>query len=181
MVIPVERISHYSEQLGVEACLEFDPGLLVPEQRIRDLCQQNICGNYGIHYMCPPHVGSLEEIGARLSKFRRGLLLQYSRLLDVRNDHAGVIQSRIDFHNKILQLEDFFKSEGVAQTWGMMGGSCALCEVCRAKFGEPCPYPDKARTSLESIAVDVLSFLDRFGLDNRFYPNRITWTGCILF
>jgi hypothetical protein len=35
--------------------------------------------------------------------------------------------------------------------------------------------------SLESIAVDVIALLDRFGLDSDFHPHRITWTGCILF
>ncbi|MGB3129188.1 MAG: DUF2284 domain-containing protein, partial [Dehalococcoidia bacterium] len=65
--------------------------------------------------------------------------------------------------------------------WGMIGGSCALCEVCRVKFDEACPFPDEARTSLESIAVDVLALLDIFDLDNEFCPDRITWTGCILF
>jgi len=181
MFISIARVLYFAERLGIETCLEFDSRLLVSEQRIRDLCLQNICGNYGNHYMCPPHVGSLEEIGARLRKFQRGLLLQYSKLLDVRNDYEGLTQTKVDFHSKILQLEGFFKDEGVTPVWGMMGGSCALCEVCRARFGEPCPYPEKARTSLESIAVDVLSFLDRFGLDNRFHPDKITWTGCILF
>jgi len=65
--------------------------------------------------------------------------------------------------------------------WGMVGGSCELCQPCRAAIGEPCPKPEKARMSLESIAVDVIALLDRFGLDSDFHPHRITWTGCILF
>jgi predicted metal-binding protein len=174
-------ILEFARQLGIETCLEFSPELLVPEQRIRELCSENKCGNYRSNYMCPPHVGSLEEIKARLSEFRRGLLLQYSKTLDVRNDMEGVKETKIDFHNNILRLEEFLGSEGIQPVWGMIGGSCELCEPCRAKFGEPCPYPDKARMSLESIAIDVLSFLDRFGLDNKFYPDKITWTGCILF
>ena len=33
----------------------------------------------------------------------------------------------------------------------------------------------------EAAGLDVLSLLDKLGLDNNFYPDRITWTGCILF
>ena len=168
-------------QLGIETCLEFNPCLLVPEQRIRALCFENRCGNYLNHYMCPPYAGSLEEISAWLGKFQRGILLQYSRHLDVRSDAEGLKQTKVDFHNKILRLEELLKSEGVECVWGMIGGSCELCEVCGAKLGEPCLYPDKARMSLESIAIDVLALLDRFGLDCSFYPDRIIWTGCILF
>lgn len=170
-----------ARQLGIETCLEFSPRLLVPEQRIRDLCFENKCGNYRSNYMCPPHVGSLEEIKARLPEFRRGVLLQYSKPLDVRNDDEGVKRTKVEFHHKILRLEESLRNQGIERVWGMIGGSCELCDVCRAKFGEPCPYPDKARMSLESISIDVLTLLDRFGLDNKFHPDRITWTGCILF
>jgi predicted metal-binding protein len=170
-----------ARELGIETCVEFEAALLVPEERIREYCYENKCGNYRNNYMCPPHVGSIEEIRARLSTFRRGVLLQYSKPVDVRNDIVGVRQTRVDFHRKILRLEAFLKEEGVDGVWGMIGGSCALCEVCKAKLDEPCPFPDEARASLESIGIDVLALLERFGLDNKFRPDRITWTGCILF
>jgi hypothetical protein len=35
--------------------------------------------------------------------------------------------------------------------------------------------------SLESLGVDVVSLLDRFGLDSAFHPDTVTWTGCILY
>jgi predicted metal-binding protein len=171
----------FARQLGIETCLEFGPELLVPEKRIRKLCLEDKCGNYGKHYTCPPHVGSLGEIKARLKKFQRGVLLQYSKSLDVKNDKEGLKQSKLDFHNRILQLEEFLRNEGISDVWGMIGGSCELCEVCKAKLSEPCPYPEKARTSLTSLAIDILAFLDKFGLDNKFHPDKITWTGCILF
>ncbi len=96
-------------------------------------------------------------------------------------DRKGVIQTKIDFHNKILQIEEFLTERRMNQVWGMSGGSCGLCHICRARMGEPCLYPDKARSSLEAIAVDVLALLDKLGLDNKFYADRITWTGCVLF
>lgn len=65
--------------------------------------------------------------------------------------------------------------------WGLIGGTCSLCDVCKARSNEPCPYPNCARMSLEAIAVDVTSLLDKFGLDNSFRADRITWTGCILY
>ena len=171
----------FAQGLGIGPCVEFDPRLLVPEQRIRELCLEDKCGNYGNHYMCPPYVGSVQEIAARLEKYQRGILLQYQQPLDVRNDRQGLRQTKTDLHHIVLQLEDFLRKNGVDDVWGMMGGSCALCDVCKGRLAEPCPYPDRARTSLESLAINVLTLLDSLGLDNRFHPDRITWTGCVLF
>ena len=175
------RLKQFAGQLGIETFLEFSSGLLVPESRIRDLCRENKCGNYRANYMCPPRIGSLSEIEARLSKFTRGILLQYSRPLAVSIDKKGVGQTKVDFHRKILQLEERLRNEGIDEVWGMIGGSCGLCEVCAMRLGAPCLYPNEARTSLEAIGVDVLAFLATFGLDNKFHPDRITWTGSLLY
>lgn len=176
----LKNIVKFARQCGIETCLEFDPRLLVPEQRIRELCFENRCGNYGNNYMCPPHIGSLEEVRARLKKFQRGVLLQFSKPLDVARDREGVKQTKLDFHDKVLRLEESLRNDSVRDVWGMIGGNCALCQVCKAVTGEPCPHPDRARTSLEALGIDVVGLLDRFGLDSKFRPDRITWTGCIL-
>jgi predicted metal-binding protein len=170
--------------LGIQVCRELDPRLLRPEETIRALCLEDKCGNYGKHHMCPPLVGSLDDARSRLGGHSRGVLLQWTRQLDVRGDHRGVERSRVDFHLKILDLESELCAAGEARApWGLIGGSCALCgrERCRAASGEPCEDPDRARTSLEALGVDVLCLLAGFGLDNSFHPDRITWTGCVLF
>ena len=41
-------------------------------------------------------------------------------------------------------------------------------------------YPDKARMSMEAIGIDVLGLEKELGLDNKFYDDKINWTGCIL-
>ena len=177
----LERIREVAAQLGIATCLEFSPKILIPRQRIRDLCSEDKCANFGKHYMCPPNVGTIEEHKDRLKKYRNGILLQYSKPLDVNNDRGGIKKTKVDFHRKILQLEDFLENKGMEGVWGMIGGSCGLCDQCQARFSRPCPYPDKARMSLESIAIDVLALLDKNGLDSKFYPDRIIWTGCVLF
>jgi predicted metal-binding protein len=148
-------ISGLARQQDIETCFEFEARMLVPQRRVRGFCAENKCGNYGANYMCPPYIGSLREIKVRLKAFRRGVLLRYSESLDVSHDREGVERTKVAFHNKILQLEDFFENEGVAPGWGMIGGSCGLCPVCLAKSGQPCRYPDRARASLESMGIDV--------------------------
>ena len=175
------KILERAGQMGFTESLAFDPGLLVPKQRTRDFCEEDKCGDYNNNYMCPPCVGSLEEIKGQLEEFHRGLLLRYSRSMEVKKGNKEITDSKAAFHNKILQLEEFMRGEGIEHMWGISGGSCGLCEPCHARLSEPCLYPDKAKASLEALGIDVLDLLDEFGLDNKFYPDKITWTGCILF
>jgi predicted metal-binding protein len=174
-------VQEQARTLGFDLCLEFNPASLVPEQRIRAYCIENRCGSYDANHMCPPRVGSLEEVTARLHGFPEGVLLQYSRRIDVANDREGVIRTKLEFHRLILRLERRLKKRGVNQVWGLIGGDCELCLTCTAVEDNPCRHPEKARTSLEAIGVDVVGLLEKLGLDGRFHPDRITWTGCLLF
>jgi predicted metal-binding protein len=178
---PSPKLIARAHELGIETCAEFDTFLLKPEQRIRDFCYENKCGKFKNHYMCPPYVGSLSSIEEKLLEFRKGIILQYSRPLDVKNDIEGLIRSKLEFHEKILALELYADECGKPRPLGMIGGSCDLCATCKAVTKEPCPYPVKARMSLESIAIDVMALLDRLKLESEFRPDRIKWTGCLLF
>ena len=177
----------YAARLGMDVCVEFDPSLLEPQQNIRALCIENKCGHFNKHYMCPPHVGPLEEIKAKLKNYQRGILIQHSRPLDIMNDREGLIQSKVAFHKTILNIEDYcrnmtsLRGTDLEHIWGLIGGTCELCQPCQAVTKEPCPYPQQARTSLEALGVDVVRLLKQHGLDSDFRADRITWTGCLLF
>ena len=43
---------------------------------LRTLCERNACGSYGKSWGCPPHVGEIEELAARVRSFASGLLFQ---------------------------------------------------------------------------------------------------------
>ena len=174
------NLAEIMQKLGIETYCEFSTELMVPEERIRAFCVQNKCGNYGNNYMCPPAAGSVNEIKAKLENFQHGILLQYRKHLDVKNNRKGAIQAQKEFHSKILQLEDLLSQKGISPVWGMIGGNCRLCDECKAKTGETCRHPDKARMSLEAIGIDVLGLLDKLGLDNKFHADKIIWTGSVL-
>ena len=173
-------VQEQAGKLGLGLCLEFDPTLLVPEERIRVYCIENRCSSYDANHMCPPRVGSLEEVEAALQGFPQGVLLQLSRPMDVANNREDVIRTKLEFHHLILRLERRLKKRGATPLWGLIGGNCELCRICAAIENKPCRHPEKARTSLEAIGVDVIALLEKLGLDGQFHPDRLTWTGCIL-
>ena len=175
------KLIERAHELGIEICVGFESFLLKPDYKIRELCFQNKCGKFKNHYMCPPYVGSFDSIEEKLLEFRKGILLQYEKPLDVKNDSAGLTRSKLEFHEKILELERYADTIDIPRSLGFIGGRCELCQVCKAKTKEPCPYPTKARMSLESISIDVMALLKRFNLEGEFRPDRIKWTGCLLF
>ncbi|MBN2100184.1 MAG: DUF2284 domain-containing protein [Dehalococcoidia bacterium] len=180
-MMDTELVLEQARRLGFDLCLEFNPAILVPEERIREYCIENRCGRYDANHMCPPRVGSLCEVRTRLQGFSQCVLLQRSAQMDVANDREGVIRTKLEFHHLVLRLERRLRRRGMTQLWGLIGGDCELCRTCRAVEGKPCRHEDKARTSLEALGVDVVALLEKLGLDGRFRPDRITWTGCLLF
>ena len=174
----IEELRPLFEKMNIHEFIEFDPSLLFPEERIRSYCYENICGNYGKHYMCPPLIGTIEDIKSRLKPYSKAILIRYTEEVDVKLD-GRVKSSKTDFHKKTLELENFLNKKGIV-SWGLVGGSCSFCIECKAISNRPCKHPHKARPSLESLGIDVQKLLENFGLDNRFYSDKIVWTGCIL-
>jgi predicted metal-binding protein len=131
--------------------------------------------------MCPPRTGTITEIADKFRTFNTGILVQYAKRLDVKNDRAGLTATKRILHEIILETEDFLREQtGIPAIFGMIGGECELCEKCAGFMGETCVYPDRARPSLEALGVDVIGLLDALSLDGRFHDDKITWTAMVL-
>jgi predicted metal-binding protein len=176
----------FARKAGFEACVELDTRLLVPQESIRAFCEQNKCGFYQANYMCPPLVGTVDEFKDRFAQYKSGVLLQYSQRIlhqesmSLKEKFAVYGKTRRKFHRQLLKVESYFREKGALEVWGMIGGSCALCKVCGAVTGKPCRHPEQARLSVEASGINVLELLQKLGLDNKFYRDKIIWTGCIL-
>ena len=44
------------------------------EPSFRSLCESNACGMYGRSWMCPPHVGKVEDLIAQAKAYRTALV-----------------------------------------------------------------------------------------------------------
>ncbi|MDY0003119.1 MAG: DUF2284 domain-containing protein [Polyangia bacterium] len=153
---------------------------LKPEQRVRDLCAANLCGSWGRHPQCPPRVGTLAKARSFFAGADSGLLLQRSFQLDPR-DKEEERDSRRAFAEALLALEGTLLAAGAPNPYALFAGPCALCGPCPALDGSPCLRPELARPSVEALGVDVMAMLDAVGWDGAFLPDRLTWTGAILF
>jgi predicted metal-binding protein len=169
------------KEWGATHCQFISSGLLIPDERIRKYCYENKCGCYDKHLMCPPRTGSIAEVSQKLKLFNTGILVQYTKRLEVQKDTAGVTAAKLALHYMVLETEKYLtENAGIVKIFGLIGGECELCNPCAGYSAEACVYPDRARPSLEALGVDVIGLLKSLSLDGNFYDDKITWTAMVL-
>ena len=129
-----------------------------------DICKANQCGNFGKCWMCPPDVGPIEELMARVRSYPKGLLYQ-----------------------TISALEDSFDIEGAARAAGigerfhLSAGGCRLCPECAKKEDQPCRHPDRALPPMEGAGIDVYKTTKSTDLKYINGANTVTFFGLLLY
>ena len=54
----------------------IDVSSIVLNATFRDICKSNSCGMYGSCWMCPPDIGDIENLMAKVRQYKHGLLYQ---------------------------------------------------------------------------------------------------------
>ena len=68
----------------------------------RSLCESNVCGNFGMNYMCPPDIGRIEELMKELSAYEKAMVYQTVTSLEDSYDFEGMMAAG-DIHNRLAQ------------------------------------------------------------------------------
>ena len=147
------------------------------DERVRLKCAIPICPYYDKCIFCPPHTPAPELMRKALAKYEWAILFA----LDVKPvaDFADRSKGRgpgVRWAKKTLeitcQLETLAFSHGYHLSTGFAQASCvkALCgqERCLVLEGNKCPYPLKARPSMEAVSIDVFRLVTKAGWD--IYP-----------
>jgi len=182
--IPEERLQE-DTRLFKEKAIEMGASLaeVIPadwaqiDERVRLKCSVPLCPNYGKSLFCPPHTPSPEFMKKALSRYHHAVLFALQIIpvehFSVRSTqrHAAADWSRRCFEIAGT-LETLAFGNGYYLAMGFTQGSCrrALCgqDQCLALAGGTCPYPLKARPSMESVGIDVYGLVTRVGW--RIYP-----------
>jgi predicted metal-binding protein len=147
------------------------------DERVTLKCSIPLCPNYGKCHFCPPHTPSPEFMRKALSRYHHALLFALE-IIPVEHFSVRSIerQAATDWTRKCLEivgtLETFVFGSGYYLALGFGQGSCrkALCgqNKCLVLDGGSCPYPLKARPSMEAVGIDVYGLVTRAGWE--IYP-----------
>lgn len=130
----------------------FDPSF-------RPYCEENLCGQYGANYSCPPDCGSPEEMKQRILAHKRALVLQTIWEVADYSD-APTIKHAKKSHN-LAQLRVVKKLREAGHDGPIVGASgCALCTPCAQTQGQPCKFPDLKYSCMSAYCIFVKKLAD---------------------
>ena len=155
-----KELLELANSLGFANSAFIDTKDLVFNPAFRPLCEENLCGKFGVNYACPPDCGSVDEMKARLLRYPRALVMQTMWEIDDPMDPKETKPAK-GKHNKLTrELIDRSGHQGI-----MVGASgCNLCETCAITEGLPCRFPDKMFSCMSAYCIFVKDLADKCGM-----------------
>lgn len=157
----------------------LDVSTLVVKQEVRDMCEMNTCQKYGKNWACPPGCGSIEETGAKLKKYSRGIIVQTTKQLEDSMDFEGLQELQENHEANFKRAVDRF-SKLYPDMLPLGAGTCTICKECTYPDKE-CRFPGKRISSMEAFGLVVNEVCKANGLPYNYGPNTMTYIGCFLF
>ncbi|MBR4888594.1 MAG: DUF2284 domain-containing protein [Clostridia bacterium] len=160
---------------------------VIPQEKIilnaahRDDCAKNYCGNYGRCWMCPPHVGPIDELMAKVRTYTHGLLYQTIGEIEDSYDIEGMFEVGHTHATNGRKIRDVLTGVLPDDSLHLINGGCGGCERCSILDGEPCRTPENAMPSMESYGVDVYNTCKTTDLKYINGQNTVTYFGIVLF
>lgn len=163
--------------LAVAQAEDFEKVAVVPtadlivHQEYRTYCEENLCGNYGRNYGCPPECGTPAFMEQRLRSYEQVLVMQSRVEMDDLDDKALVAEVRKEHNRKSRAVLKQLEEAGMPlRDRCMLPGPCTFCETCAILSGQPCRFPEKKSSCLSAYGIDVTALAERCNM-------RIDWNG----
>ena len=163
-------------EYGAAKAEEIPVSKLVLQPHLRKYCELNHCGLYGKSYTCPPYVGEVDALIARLQKFSHAVIWQNIYPLEDSFDFEGMMAAKKRHQEMTLKIANaVYAKYGKNAALVLSAGGCAECPNCAQRTYEPCRHPDSALVSLEAYGVNVSQIGEVSGLSYVNGPNTVTY------
>ena len=176
-----EKLIQAALDCGASKAAVIEQKDIVPNAEFRGMCEQNRCGAYGKCYMCPPDVGPIGELMARVRGYEKGLLYQTISPLEDSFDIEGMGEAKKAFTQVSQRLLDALRPVLGDQALHLTGGGCGLCKTCAKATNEPCRHPELAMSSLEAYGIAVSELAKTCGMKYINGADTVTYFGCLFF
>ena len=167
--------------LGATRAAVIDVSAIETDAAFRGMCESNACGVYGRCWMCPPDVGDIEVLMARVREYEHALVYQIVSELEDSFDFEGMIEAKKKSYPISQKLRRVFADRGVDTVLHLGAGGCGVCETCSKRTGEPCRHPDIAMPSLEAYGINVSKLASAASMKYINGQNTVTYFGAVLF
>lgn len=140
-------------------------------------CEMNYCGMYNKTWMCPPAVGTLEELKKKYTSYKYFFVFTTKHEVLDSFDIEGMEEGRKkhqDLQRKILK---FLSGKDIK----MLGaGGCSICKKCTYP-DKPCVNSDMAMPSMEASGISVVELAKDLKINYHNGENTVTYFSAVFF
>lgn len=159
-----EQMIRTALEEGFSAAAVVDTADIVFDPSFRPYCEENLCGQYGVNYTCPPDCGTPEEMRQRILAHKKALVLQSKWDISDYTDNAAIKHAKTAHNAASIRLAKVLRAEGHG---GIIVGSsgCALCSPCAITKGEPCAHPEYCFSCMSAYCIYVKKLAELCGME----------------
>lgn len=175
-----EKMIQMAVEEGFAAAQVMDTRDIVFDDTFQLYCEENICGQYGINYSCPPACGSPEEMRQRILAHKKALVLQTIWEIDDLSNAPAIRQAKGSHNAAAIRLVKQFRAAG--RDGFMIGASgCALCSPCALGQGGPCRFPELKYSCMSAHCIFVKKVADHCGIEYDCGQGLLAFFGMYVF
>lgn len=180
-----EALAHFAKTAAVcdmHVCeYTFVPPAEVPfSAEVRAACAENLCGQYGTCHTCPPGCGEWDVLAAKYRAYRGAFLYTTLHTLQGARDYAEMLRSGDDHRRMDDDLIDTLHDAGFSDFVLAGAGSCPVCKKCTYPDA-PCRFPDKARSAMEALGIDVVALAAGRGITYDHGEGTVTYFSIVFY
>lgn len=174
-----EKLLSIAKECGFETVAELDVSTLEALPDVREMCAVNTCGMYGAKWSCPPGCGDIEECGAKMKRYGKGILVQTVGDIEDSLDFEGIMEVKENHDARYKECAGKLR-EVLSDMLPLADGACTICAKCTYP-DEPCRFPDRSFSSMEAFGLYVAAVCKKNGVEYNYGPGKMCYSGCFLY
>ena len=165
---------------GIAAAAVVNTEEIEFDHSFRVYCEENLCGQYGVNYSCPPDCGSPGEMEQRIKAHKHALVLQTIWEISDYSDSKAIKKAKTGHNAAQIALAKRFHAEGCP---GFLVGAsgCALCSPCAKTQGAPCRIPEYRYSCMSAYCIFVRKLAERCGMEYSLPEGLLAFFGMYVF
>jgi len=154
MDMTYEKMIEYAVKEGFADAAVINTGEIVFDPSFRPYCEENLCGQYGVNYTCPPVCGTPEEMKQRILSHKKALVFQSIWEISDYTDTKAIKTAKKEHNAAAIRVAKQLRLEN--HDGFIVGASgCALCTPCAMAENKPCRFPELAFSCMSAYCIFV--------------------------
>ena len=175
-----QEMINYALENGFKTAAVVDTTDIVFDFSFVKYCAENICGNYGANYTCPPDCGSPEFMKEKIVAHKKALVLESVWDIADFSDIAAIKDAKAHHNNVSLKMAEKFSLDN-HKGFVVGASNCTLCSPCLLTQNKPCAHPDIAYCCMSAYCIHVKDLAEKCGMNYAFVPGKLSLFGMYVF